>query len=97
MTLRQQDYYAKTALAHDSMRVQPGDEYFVALEYATALLHVVRAQSVLDIGPGIGRAVRFLGQRCLDLQVQGVEPVNELCKQAQVLSTHRILTQPLSA
>ena len=87
MTQRQRDYYAETAPVYESMHVQPGDAHFVALEYAAALLHVVRAQSVLDVGSGTGRAVRFLGQRCPELQVQGVEPVDELRKQAQALGT----------
>jgi SAM-dependent methyltransferase len=69
------------------MHVQPGDEHFIALEYATALLHAVRAKSVLDVGSGTGRAVRFLRQQCPDLQVEGVEPVRELREQAQALGT----------
>src|ERR1019366_4920167 len=87
MTQRQQDYYAETASAYESMHVQPGDEHFVALEYALALLHVIRAKSVLDVGSGTGRAVRFLQKRRPDLEVEGVEPVRELRKQAQELGT----------
>jgi ubiquinone/menaquinone biosynthesis C-methylase UbiE len=87
MTEQQQDYYAETAPTYESMHVRPGDEHFVALEYAAALLHVVRAKSVLDIGSGTGRAIRFLRQRCPDLKVEGIEPVGELREQAQGLGT----------
>ncbi len=87
MTQRQQDYYAETASAYESMHVQAGDEHFIALEYAAALLHVVRAKSVLDVGSGTGRAIRFLRQRCPDLRIEGVEPVRELREQAQVPGT----------
>jgi ubiquinone/menaquinone biosynthesis C-methylase UbiE len=87
VTQQQQDYYDKTATAYESMHVQPGDEHFVALEYALALIHVIRAKSVLDVGSGTGRAVRFLQQRRPDLEVEGVEPVRELRKQAQELGT----------
>jgi len=87
MTHQQRDYYAETAPAYESVHVQPGDEHFIALEYATALLHVVRARSVLDIGSGTGRAIRFLRQQRPDLQVEGVEPVDELREQARVLGT----------
>ena len=52
MTQRQQDYYAETATTYDSMHVQPGDAHFIALEYIAALLHVVRAKSVLDVDLG---------------------------------------------
>jgi ubiquinone/menaquinone biosynthesis C-methylase UbiE len=82
MEQQQRDYYAQTAFQYDSMHVQPGDEHFVGLEYIAALLHVVRAKSVLDVGSGTGRAVRFLRQRRPDLQVEGVEPVGQLRTQA---------------
>jgi ubiquinone/menaquinone biosynthesis C-methylase UbiE len=85
MTQRQRDYYAETASLYDSMHVQPGDEHFIALEYARALLDVVRAKSVLDVGSGTGRAIRFLRQHRPDLQVEGTEPVGELREQAQAL------------
>jgi len=87
MTQRQQDYYAETASAYESMHVQPGDEHFIALEYAAALLHVVRARSVLDVGSGTGRVSRFLQQRSPDLIIEGVEPIDELREQAQARGT----------
>lgn len=78
MTQRQQDYYAETALAYESMHVQPGNEHFIAPEYVAAFLHVVWAQSVLDVGSGTDRFARFPGQRCPELQVQGIELIDEL-------------------
>jgi ubiquinone/menaquinone biosynthesis C-methylase UbiE len=87
MTQRQQDYYAETASAYESMHVQPGDEHFIALEYATALLQVVRARSVLDVGSGTGRVSRFLQQQRPDLLIEGVEPIGELREQAQARGT----------
>jgi SAM-dependent methyltransferase len=82
MTQQQRDYYAETASEYDSMHVQPGDEHFVALEYVAGLLQVIRAQSVLDVGSGTGRAIRFLQQRHPGLHIEGVEPVGELREQA---------------
>jgi ubiquinone/menaquinone biosynthesis C-methylase UbiE len=87
MTERQQGYYTRTATAYESTHVKPGDEHFIALEYAAALLHVVRAKSVLDVGSGTGRVSRFLRQRRPDLEVEGVEPVGALRDQAQTLGT----------
>jgi ubiquinone/menaquinone biosynthesis C-methylase UbiE len=87
MTQRQRDYYAGTASAYESMHVQPGDEHFIALEYVTGLLSVVRTTNVLDVGSGTGRAVRFLRERRPDLQVEGIEPVTELREQAELLGT----------
>jgi len=82
MEQQQRDYYAQTAALYDSMHLRPGDEHFVGLEYVAALLHAVRARSVLDVGSGTGRAVKFLRQRRPDLQVEGVEPVEALRAQA---------------
>lgn len=87
MTQQQRDYYGKTATAYEAMHVQPGDGHFIALEYAVALLNVIRAKSVLDVGSGTGRAVRFLRQRRPDLEVEGVEPVRELRDRAKELGT----------
>lgn len=87
MTQRQQDYYAETASLYDSMHVQPGDEHFIALEYVSALLDVVRAKSVLDVGAGTGRVSRFMQQRRPNLQIEGVEPVEALREQARALGT----------
>jgi ubiquinone/menaquinone biosynthesis C-methylase UbiE len=87
MNERQQEYYTETASDYDSMHVQPGDEHFVALEYVSALLRVVRAQSVLDVGSGTGRAVRFLRTQWPDLRIEGIEPVTELRSQARQLGT----------
>jgi ubiquinone/menaquinone biosynthesis C-methylase UbiE len=83
MTQQQRDYYAETASAYESMHVHPGDEHFIALEYVTALLDVVRAKSVLDVGSGTGRAIRFLRHRRPDLRIEGVEPAGALREQAQ--------------
>jgi ubiquinone/menaquinone biosynthesis C-methylase UbiE len=85
MTERQRDYYAETASVYDSMHVQPGDEHFIALEYASALLDVVRAKSVLDVGSGTGRVIRFLQERRPDLRAEGAEPVGKLREQARAL------------
>ena len=82
MKQQQRDYYVRTSLQYDCMHLRPGDEHFVALEYAAALLHVVRAKTVLDVGSGTGRAIRFLRKRRPDLDVEGVEPVAELRKEA---------------
>lgn len=87
MTERQQEYYAETASTYDEIHVRPGGEHFIALEYATALLDVVRAKRVLDVGSGTGRAIRFLQQRCPGLEVEGIEPVGALRERARDLGT----------
>ena len=82
MKQQQRDYYAQTSLHYDSIHLRSGDEHFVGLEYVAALLHVVRAKTVLDVGSGTGRAIRFLRKRRPDLDVEGIEPVEELRQEA---------------
>lgn len=81
----QRSYYDQTALRYEDMHVNPGDEHYIALEYVLGLLTVVRASSVLDVGCGTGRGVRFLQQRRPDLEVVGLEPSDGLRAQAEAL------------
>jgi ubiquinone/menaquinone biosynthesis C-methylase UbiE len=71
-------YYTETAGQYEAMHLLPGDEHFVALEYALGLFHTLRVRSVLDVGCGTGRAVRFILERRPDLRVVGLEPVAAL-------------------
>jgi hypothetical protein len=41
------------------MHIQPGDAHFVALEYAAALLHVVRAQAFWMSDPELAAPQRL--------------------------------------
>jgi SAM-dependent methyltransferase len=79
------DYYERTAASYDQTHVRSGDEHYVALEYVSGLIHTVRATSVLDVGAGTGRALRFLGARHDGLALCGVEPVEALRAQARDL------------
>lgn len=83
---RQHDYYTTTA-AEYGVHVQPGDQHFIALEYMLGLMSVIRARSVLDVGAGTGRAVRFLQSQAPHLQVTGIEPVAALRHEAARLGT----------
>src|SRR4051794_2821511 len=77
--MKDQDaYYTETADQYESMHVLAGDEHFVALEYALGLFQTLRVRSVLDVGCGTGRAVRFILERQPALRVVGVEPVDAL-------------------
>lgn len=74
----QRDYYSETADQYEAVHVRAGDEHFIALEYIAGLCETVRAESVLDVGAGTGRAVEFLRERRPSLAVTGVEPVAAL-------------------
>jgi SAM-dependent methyltransferase len=84
-TRRQKEYYERTAEHYAEMHVSPGDEHFIALEYIIAMLSVIRAESVLDVGSGTGRAVQYLRERRPDLRVVGLEPSDSLRARASLM------------
>jgi SAM-dependent methyltransferase len=78
----QRKYYAETAARYDEMHVHNDDAHFFALCWLSAIIDHIRAESLLDIGSGTGRAVRFLKGRHPSLLVRGIEPVAALRERA---------------
>jgi SAM-dependent methyltransferase len=74
----QRDYYARTAHRYEDLHVQQDDEHGRALAWLTGLVEHVGARSVLDIGSGTGRALRYLKARHPKLDAVGIEPSAEL-------------------
>jgi ubiquinone/menaquinone biosynthesis C-methylase UbiE len=77
----QHKYYTDSAEEYDSMHVSEGDEHYVALQYAAAIMGMLNADSVLDVGSGTGRSVRYFLDRDIPI-VHGIEPVQALINQA---------------
>jgi ubiquinone/menaquinone biosynthesis C-methylase UbiE len=75
----QRDYYARTAQHYDHAHTEP--EHLVALHLLAAFIDLVGVKSVLDVGAGTGRAMRFLRERCPGVTVKGIEPVAALREQ----------------
>ncbi len=75
---RQRSYYQNRAGDYHNDHVVPGDEHFIALEYATTLAKMLDCKSVLDVGAGTGRALNFIKSRLPAVRAVGVEPVPEL-------------------
>jgi SAM-dependent methyltransferase len=71
----QREYYAETAAAYDRMHLMDA-EHNLALEYIARDMRHWNMQSILDVGCGTGRGVKFLLDHALD--VTGVEPVMAL-------------------
>jgi ubiquinone/menaquinone biosynthesis C-methylase UbiE len=84
--LAQRRYYADTAARYDSMHAHEGDDDEWNLRLVCALLGLVGAKSVLDVGCGTGRGIRHLQAAISGLDVFGVEPVAALVDQAAVKS-----------
>lgn len=74
----QRSYYAGRAPAYDAAHVQDGDEHYFALAMLTGALGLLNAGSVLEIGAGTGRGLRYLEQHAPGVRLQGIEPVAEL-------------------
>lgn len=72
----QRDYYSRTANLYDEAHVER--EHVVALHLLAAFIEFSGITSVLDVGAGTGRAMRFLRNRFPQLIVKGIEPVAEL-------------------
>jgi ubiquinone/menaquinone biosynthesis C-methylase UbiE len=76
--LIQRKYYAETAGRYDEMHVAADDEHHTSLLYISALLRQLRAQNVLDVGCGTGRAIEYIAQNNPEVFINGIEPVPQL-------------------
>lgn len=85
---RQRLYYAQTAHAYDSMHVEEDHEHDRALALVSGFINSLGASSLLDIGTGTGRVLRYLREHHPDVDVHGVDPVPELLEIA--ISEHAI-------
>lgn len=76
----QRNYYARTAGVYEDLHVQNDDEHFFALAWLAALIVHYRYTSILDVGSGTGRCLRYLKAMFPDLRIVGIEPSPELRK-----------------
>ena len=76
--LLQRNYYASTADAYDHDQVADDDEHMRALAFFGGFARSKDHGSVLDVGAGTGRAVRYLKAVFPASRIVGIEPVKEL-------------------
>ncbi len=74
----QRKYYADTAVRYEQMHIAEDDEHAVAMSLLVSMLDYYQIGSILDIGSGTGRALKFLKRSRPDIQIVGIEPVKEL-------------------
>ena len=74
----QRQYYQTTAKSYNQMHVNESDEHSFALSFLLGFLDYIGIQSILDIGSGTGRAVKYLLEKCPHIRIMGIEPVAEL-------------------
>jgi ubiquinone/menaquinone biosynthesis C-methylase UbiE len=74
----QRAYYTRTASAYEEMHAQGRGEH----DLSCALIHSMclhyNFKSILDVGSGTGRAVRYLSNKLPSVRVVGIEPVPAL-------------------
>ena len=78
----QRRYYTDTAAAYDAMHVRENDGHDAALRFISALVGPCRLRTVLDVGCGTGRALRYFRAQHRDLDVHGIEPIEALIREA---------------
>lgn len=74
----QRQYYADTANEYNQMHVNEKDEHFLALSVLISMLDYFEIKSILDIGSGTGRAIKYIQEKRPDIHIIGIEPVREL-------------------
>jgi SAM-dependent methyltransferase len=81
----QREYYSTVASHYDHVHVMQRDGHYFALAALEGLLDFLECHSVLDIGAGTGRVVRYFKQRKPQLEVKGIEPVVPMRQRAYEL------------
>jgi len=74
----QRRYYEATAANYDGMHVHTRDEHYFALGFMCGMLDFLQIRSILDVGSGTGRVLRYLQEARPDVAAVGVEPVQQL-------------------
>jgi len=72
----QRRYYEATADSYDASHIER--EHVVALHLLAAFVSMNGIRSILDVGAGTDRAMRFLLAHFPDLVIKGVEPVEAM-------------------
>jgi SAM-dependent methyltransferase len=79
----QLDYYRRTAASYDEVHVGEGDAHTESLGYIAGFLRQIGAQSVLDVGCGTGRGIRYLREHVPGVRAEGCDPSGDLLRIAR--------------
>jgi ubiquinone/menaquinone biosynthesis C-methylase UbiE len=73
----QREHYAHTATNYDDA-LGKSPEHELALYILLGFIDSISAESVLDVGAGTGRGLRFLMKHRPNLALHGIEPIDQL-------------------
>lgn len=79
--VQQQDYYANTAENYDKLHLLE-TEHEYGLAQLLGIMSYYQLDSLLDVGAGTGRVLRHISEKLPNTKIMGLEPVEELRKQA---------------
>jgi ubiquinone/menaquinone biosynthesis C-methylase UbiE len=74
----QRGYYAERAQDYDAAHLHEGDEHYFGLAVLAGALEQLRATSLLEVGAGTGRGLRYLAEHAPHVKLHGIEPVAAL-------------------
>jgi ubiquinone/menaquinone biosynthesis C-methylase UbiE len=78
----QHRYYTETAANYELMHAGEGDDDPEVMRAVCGLLRMIEPSSLLDVGAGTGRALRYFRDNGPEVRVRGVEPVRALIDQS---------------
>jgi SAM-dependent methyltransferase len=79
----QRAYYERTAGNYKTLHDAGHTPHDRGLEVILPHLHSLAVSSLLDVGAGTGRALRFLQARTTGIELRGLEPSSALIRQAE--------------
>tara|TARA_B110000971_G_C20032538_1_gene512161 strand:- start:3126 stop:3854 length:729 start_codon:yes stop_codon:yes gene_type:complete len=75
----QKNYYNNTSHLYDKIHTyNERDEHYFALSCLVGLIDHFKIESILDVGAGTGRAIKFLKKKFPKIKIIGIEPVKAL-------------------
>lgn len=78
----QRRYYSASADAYDAARTEDDAEHTRALAHIAGVVDRLGVRSILDVGAGTGRGMRYFQEHRPTVEAWGVEPVPELIQVA---------------
>ncbi len=73
-------YYEQTADFYDKLHLHEGDEHYTALNLLSSFIKLLNINSILDVGCGTGRALKYLNDNHPTCTCIGVDISKELLK-----------------